>query len=96
MVLGRMPSRPPGRRARLLLAVLKQLSRVYLWAVQTRLFLYRKGIFRHHTLGCQVIELGPCNASIHKVDECVRAADLEVLSKIYEEILNRLLGSAGR
>jgi len=48
------------------------------------------------TLGCQVIELGPCNATIHKVDECVRAADLDVLSAIYEDILKRLLGSADR
>jgi succinyl-diaminopimelate desuccinylase len=48
------------------------------------------------TLGCQVIELGPCNATIHKVDECVRTADLDVLSAIYEDILKRLLGSADR
>jgi len=42
-------------------------------------------------LGCQVIELGPCNATIHKVNECVRAADLNLLSAMYEEILQRLL-----
>ena len=42
-------------------------------------------------LGCQVIELGPCNATIHKVDECVRAADLDTLSAMYEAIMRRLL-----
>ena len=42
--------------------------------------------------GAEVIELGPVNATIHKVDECVRAEDLETLSVIYERILNKLLG----
>ncbi len=41
--------------------------------------------------GAQVVELGPVNATIHKVDECVRATDLELLSTIYEGILKRLL-----
>ena len=31
-------------------------------------------------LGVQVVELGPCNASIHKVDEHVTVADLDLLS----------------
>ncbi|MBZ9558140.1 MULTISPECIES: succinyl-diaminopimelate desuccinylase [unclassified Modicisalibacter] len=42
-------------------------------------------------LGCQVVELGPLNATIHKVDERVRAADLDDLSRIYEAIVTRLL-----
>lgn len=42
--------------------------------------------------GAQVIELGPVNATIHKADECVQAADLEALSRIYETILDDLLG----
>lgn len=37
--------------------------------------------------GAQVIELGPCNATIHKIDECVRIEDLNKLSAIYEQIL---------
>jgi len=41
--------------------------------------------------GAQVVELGPVNASIHKVDEHVRAADLDTLSAIYEQLLDRLL-----
>lgn len=41
--------------------------------------------------GVEVIELGPVNASIHKINECVRIADLEVLRKVYLEILSRLL-----
>ncbi|MCG3168829.1 MAG: Succinyl-diaminopimelate desuccinylase [Pseudomonadales bacterium] len=41
-------------------------------------------------LGCQVIELGPCNATIHKVDECVGAAELDALSALYEAIMRRL------
>lgn len=41
--------------------------------------------------GAQVVELGPVNATIHQVDECVRAEDLDLLSAIYEEILKELL-----
>ena len=41
--------------------------------------------------GAQVLELGPLNATIHKVNECVSVNDLEVLSQIYERILERLL-----
>jgi succinyl-diaminopimelate desuccinylase len=41
--------------------------------------------------GAQVVELGPLNASIHQVDECVAVADLDALAKIYKGILGRLL-----
>ncbi|BDX06290.1 succinyl-diaminopimelate desuccinylase [Planctobacterium marinum] len=41
--------------------------------------------------GAQVIELGPVNATIHKVNECVRMADLEQLALMYEAILMELL-----
>ncbi len=41
--------------------------------------------------GVQLIELGPCNATIHKVDEHVRIEDLDVLSAIYQNILEQLL-----
>ncbi len=42
--------------------------------------------------GSQVIELGPRNDTIHKINECVNAKDLDKLSAIYEGILKRLLG----
>jgi tetraacyldisaccharide 4'-kinase len=48
----------PRRRMRLLIATLRQLSRVYRALVQLRLLLYAHGILRHHTLGCQVISVG--------------------------------------
>lgn len=41
--------------------------------------------------GSQVIELGPRNATIHKVDECVAAEDLNILTSIYQRILENLL-----
>ncbi len=41
--------------------------------------------------GAQVLELGPVNATIHKVDECVSVADLDTLSALYERILEQLL-----
>ena len=41
--------------------------------------------------GAQVIELGPVNATIHKIDECVKMSDLEQLADIYYGILVRLL-----
>ena len=39
----------------------------------------------------QVIELGPLNATIHKINECVAVADLDALSKIYCLTLHKLL-----
>ena len=42
-------------------------------------------------LGAQCIEIGPVNASIHKVDEHVAVADLEVLPDLYFELIERLL-----
>jgi succinyl-diaminopimelate desuccinylase len=41
--------------------------------------------------GAQVIELGPVNATIHKIDECVKIEDLDTLADIYQDILKRLL-----
>ncbi len=41
--------------------------------------------------GAQVIELGPVNASIHGVDEHVSVEELEMLSRVYERILEKLL-----
>ncbi|MCG9731336.1 succinyl-diaminopimelate desuccinylase [Shewanella sp. Isolate13] len=41
--------------------------------------------------GAQVIELGPVNATIHKVNECVKVSDLEQLTDCYEAILENLL-----
>lgn len=41
--------------------------------------------------GAEVVELGPCNTTIHKVNECVRVADLDVLAKIYQDILRGLM-----
>jgi len=42
-------------------------------------------------LGAQCIEVGPVNASIHKVDEHVAVADLEALPELYLALLERLL-----
>ncbi|MGI8894295.1 MAG: succinyl-diaminopimelate desuccinylase [Casimicrobiaceae bacterium] len=39
----------------------------------------------------ELVELGPVNATIHKVDERVAIADLEPLARIYRRILERLL-----
>ena len=44
----------------------------------------------------QVVEFGPPNATIHKVDECIRVADLEPLKDIYRRTLEFLLAGAGR
>ena len=43
------------------------------------------------TICPQVIELGPRNASIHKVDEHVEAADIDRLSAIYRRVMENLL-----
>ncbi len=41
--------------------------------------------------GAQVVELGPLNGSIHKIDEHVPVEDLDVLSRIYEQVLVNLM-----
>lgn len=41
--------------------------------------------------GAQLLELGPCNATIHKVNENVKISELDELTRIYEDILKRLL-----
>ena len=42
-------------------------------------------------LGAQVVELGVVNASIHKVNECVRVADIDTLHAMYLQTLRNLL-----
>jgi len=42
----------------------------------------------------QVVEFGPTNATIHKVDECIRLADLEPLKNVYRRTLEFLLTEA--
>ncbi len=49
------------------------------------------GRFIAPILAAQVIELGPLNATIHQVDECVNIQDLENLSIIYYQILKNIL-----
>ncbi len=41
--------------------------------------------------GAQVLELGPRNATIHQVDECVGVEELDTLHAIYLQVLRRLL-----
>ena len=42
-------------------------------------------------LGAQVIELGVTNATIHKVNECVRIEEVDLLHRMYRGVLERLL-----
>ena len=39
----------------------------------------------------QVVEFGPTNATIHKVNECINLRELDALPKIYQQILVNLL-----
>ena len=41
----------------------------------------------------QLVEFGPVNASIHKLDECIAVADLEPLARIYEHTFDRLMSN---
>jgi succinyl-diaminopimelate desuccinylase len=45
-------------------------------------------------LGAEVVEVGPCNASIHKIDEHVALDELEQLPALYRAIAERYLGLA--
>ena len=42
-------------------------------------------------LGGEVVELGPVNSTIHKVNECIAIADLDGLVRVYQRILLNLL-----
>ena len=42
-------------------------------------------------LGAEVLEFGPCNATIHKVNECVSISELEVLESVYSSVIEQLL-----
>lgn len=42
-------------------------------------------------MGAQVVELGPVNATIHKINECVKASDLQLLSRMYQRIMEQLV-----
>ncbi|MGH8600550.1 MAG: M20/M25/M40 family metallo-hydrolase, partial [Burkholderiales bacterium] len=44
----------------------------------------------------QLIELGPTNASIHKINECISVDELKQLPRIYEAILAQLLDEAAQ
>jgi succinyl-diaminopimelate desuccinylase len=43
-------------------------------------------------LGCELIELGPINRSIHKIDEEVKISDLPRLKELYQGLLEELIG----
>jgi succinyl-diaminopimelate desuccinylase len=45
-------------------------------------------------MGVEVVEIGPVNATIHKVDECVAVDELEKLPAVYRAVCERLLVSA--
>ncbi len=42
----------------------------------------------------EVVELGPVNASIHKIDENIAVADIDNLSRIYYQIIRNVLNDA--
>jgi succinyl-diaminopimelate desuccinylase len=41
--------------------------------------------------GAEVVELGPCNATIHQVDEKITIAELDKLSDVYQSVLQALV-----
>ncbi|CAL4318477.1 succinyl-diaminopimelate desuccinylase [Buchnera aphidicola] len=41
-------------------------------------------------MNSEILELGPVNKTIHKINECVKIQDLYILSKIYKNILKNL------
>lgn len=45
--------------------------------------------------GAEVVELGPCNATIHQINEKITVAELDKLSEIYQDILKQLLTATG-
>lgn len=43
------------------------------------------------SMGAEIVEFGPCNGTIHQINESVSIEELEKLSGIYEEILKKIL-----
>ena len=43
------------------------------------------------TICQEVVEFGPSNATLHKINECINVADLEPLANCYQGLLRRLL-----
>ena len=41
--------------------------------------------------GTEVVEFGPVNATIHKVNERIRVSEIDALSRAYEQIVQRLM-----
>ena len=41
-------------------------------------------------MGTEIVELGPLNETIHQIDEHVKISEIELLQKIYKDILNNL------
>ncbi len=46
--------------------------------------------------GAEVVEFGPCNESIHRVNENIDLAELDSLSRVYRRILERFQAECGR
>ena len=46
-------------------------------------------------LGAEIVEFGPCNRTIHQINECVSISDIEQLALIYEEILKKMILPVG-
>jgi succinyl-diaminopimelate desuccinylase len=42
------------------------------------------------TTGAEVIELGPINATVHQINECINVDDLTLLEKIYQIIMENI------
>ena len=42
-------------------------------------------------LSNEVVEIGPCNATIHQINECISLEELETITKIYASIVERLV-----
>jgi len=42
-------------------------------------------------MGTEVVELGPVNATIHKINECVNINDIETLTQLYEKIIKKVI-----
>jgi tetraacyldisaccharide 4'-kinase len=87
-----------GVRAVLLRALLYALSFIYERLVQLRLFLYRKRVFREHTLGCLVISIGNLTVGgtgktpiVEKFARAMRAGGrrVAILSRGYKSVPRR-------
>lgn len=89
MISGEAFLTPPGELSETLAAIIEEVTGIAPEASTTG----GTSDARFLSKLCPVVEFGLCNATMHKLDEAVAVADLDMLAEIYRRVTLRLLAS---